>query len=97
MKTLKRIWETIKKYKFYTITLIVLLVLGITAGKVFNIDVGTPNLIIFSLLIGSLLLAIFAGIRNTWVVDDDKADAILFGTVAVAVIGSITYLLITKS
>jgi len=97
MKTLKRIWEALKKYKYYTITLIVLLVLGITAGKLFNIDVGILPLIIFSLLGGSVLLAVFAGIRNTWVFDGKKVEAIVVGIIAIAFVVFSTWLIITKT
>lgn len=96
MKTFKRIWTTLKKYKYYTLTLIILLILSIAAGKIFNIDVGTPALIIFWILYGSIFYAVGWAVYNTWVVDGDKVEAVIVGIFGIAFLTFTIYLIITK-
>jgi len=76
---MKRFFNWILKYKYKIATAVGLAVLLNFLGDKFNIDLFTG---ITAVIVNALILFIYiiswVGIKNTWVRDDDKLNAIIF-------------------
>lgn len=92
---MKKILNKLKQFKYYRVSLIALLLITIAAGYFLKLSIaGSIALGIFSTLIILALIRFFIGIRNTWVIDGLKGEAIFFGVFGIAFVTALIYVII---
>jgi hypothetical protein len=91
---MKNFLNAIKNYKFKIASAVGLAVLLNFLGDRFNIDgfTGVVAIIVNALILFGMF-AFWVGVRNTWVKDDDKLNAIIFGIFGSGFFGLLVYLL----
>ena len=92
---MKTIWNKLKQFKYYRITLITLLAITIAVEYFFKLDIGTLILGIFALLALLAVAAFFIGAINRFK-EGAKVESIIFFVIGLAFVGFSIWLIITK-
>ena len=92
---MKTIWNKLKSFKYYRVTLIALLVITIAVEYFFKLDIGTLILGIFALLALLAVAAFFIGSYNRFK-EGAKAEAIIFFVIGLALAALAIWLIFIK-
>jgi len=94
---MKNIIQSIKDFKYKTITAIVLLIITQILNHFFESGVlWYLGIAVFSYLVFVIYRLMFHGIKNIYVIDKNKTLAIVFGVIASVFTGFVIYLLVSN-
>lgn len=94
---MKNIIQSIKDFKYKTITAIILFVIIQVLNHFFESDfLWYSGIALFSYLVFVIYRLMFHGIKNIYLIDKNKTLAIIFGVIASVFTGFVIYLLVSN-